>query len=236
MSMKALTSKQMAEVDELMINYYGISLVQMMENAGLGLAMMASKVINYNKNKKIVILVGKGNNGGDGLVAARHLHNFGYNIYVVLSNSSFKKVPLQQLNILKNIKVPIYNYNKNNNNIKKIINGSNLIVDTLLGYNAKGNPYGSIKGLIKLANKSKGKILSLDLPSGLDPDTGKIYNPCIKANFTLTLSYPNKGLLNKKARKYTGKLYLSYLTIPKELNMKLKFKAHDFSQGLFAPL
>jgi len=243
--MKALTSKQMAYVDELMINHYGITLLQMMENAGLGLAMMTSKVINYNKNKKIVVLVGKGNNGGDGLVAARHLHNFGYDVCVILANSSLRKVPLQQLNILKKIKVPIYNYNfeKYNNTssiknkkIEKIVNNSNLIVDTLLGYNAKGNPYGTIKELIKLANKSKGKILSVDLPSGLDPDTGKIYSPCIKANFTLMLSYPKKGLMGKKAKKYTGKLFISYLTIPKELSRKLKFKIRDFSQDLFAYL
>lgn len=232
--MKSLTSKQMAAVDELMINHYGISLVKMMENAGLGLAMMASKVIDYNKNAKIVILVGKGNNGGDGLVAARHLHNFGYDVCVVLSSDSLREVPLQQLNILKKIKVPIYLYTIKNNNIKNIINNSNLIVDTLLGYNAKGDPYGTIKELIKLANKSKGKILSVDLPSGLDPDTGKVYEPCIKADFTLTLSYPKKGLL--KARKYTGELYISYLTIPKELSRKLKFKVHDFSQDLFVRL
>jgi len=243
--MKSITSKQMAYVDELMINHYGITLLQMMENAGLGLAMMTSKVINYNKNSKIVILVGKGNNGGDGLVAARHLHNFGYDVRVILANRSLRQVPLQQLNILKKIKVPIYNYNnkKNNkknsiyyNNIIKNIENSNLIVDTLLGYNAKGNPYGTIKELIKLANKSKGKILSVDLPSGLDPDTGKIYCPCIKANFTLMLSYPKKGLMGKNARKYTGKLFISYLTIPRELSRKLKFKIRDFSQDLFAYL
>ena len=104
----------------------------------------------------------------------------------------------------------------------------------MLGYNAKGNPYGAIKELIGLANKSEGKILAVDLPSGLDPDTGKIYDPFIKADYTLTLSYPKKGLL--KARKYTGKIYLSYLTIPKELSRKLKFKVYDFSQDLFVRL
>jgi len=236
--MKALTSKQMARVDELMINHYGISLVQMMENAGLGLAMMAAKVVDYSITKKIVILVGKGNNGGDGLVVARHLHNFGYDVRVILSNNISREVPLQQLQILRKIKVPIYYYSikksKNNDKINDIINDSNLIVDTLLGYNAIGNPYGAIKELIKLANMSKGKILAVDLPSGLNPDTGKVNEPCIKADFTLMLSYPKKGLL--KARRFTGKLYISYLTIPKDLNKKLKFKIHDFSQDLFVRL
>ena len=234
--MKALTSKQMAAVDDVMINHYGISVVQMMENAGLGTAMFASKIIGYNKNKKIVVLAGKGNNGGDGLVCARHLHNFGYNVCVVLSNTLSREVPLKQLKILKKIKVPIFNYSikSNNNKIIKKIKNSNLIVDTLLGYNAKGNPYGAIKELIELANKSKRKILAVDLPSGLDPDTGKVYSPCIKADYTLTLSYPKKGLL--KAKKYAGKIYLSYLTIPKELNRKLKIKVYDFSQDLFVHL
>ena len=107
----------------------------------------------------------------------------------------------------------------------------------MLGYNAKGDPYGAIKDLIEISNNSKKKVLSLDIPSGLDPDSGRIYNPCIKANYTLTLAYPKKGLLNKKARKYTGKLYLSYLTIPKDLSKKLKINLdHDFSQYLFAYL
>jgi len=231
--MKSITSKQMASVDDLMIDYYGISILQMMENAGLSLAMLVSKITNYNKKKNIVILVGKANNGGGGLVAARHLHNFGYNVVVILS-SSLKKVPLKQLSILKKMKVTIYNFNnKKNKNIKKIINDSELILDALLGYNSKGNPYGTIKDLIEIANNSKKKILSLDIPSGLDPDTGKIYNPCIKANYTLTLAYQKKGLLNNK--KYVGKLYLSYLTIPRELSRKLKLKlTHDFSQYLFA--
>ena len=231
--MNAITAKEMSSVDELMINYYGISLVQMMENAGLSLAMLASKIIKYKKNKKIVVLVGKGNNGGGSLVAARHLHNFGYKVEVISSNKSLKKIPLRQLKILKKMKVSIYNYN--NKKIEKIINGSDLIVDGLLGYNSKGNPYGAIKDLIEIANNSKKKILSLDIPSGLDPDTGKTYNPCIKANYTLTLAYPKKGLLAKKSKKYTGKLYLSYLTIPRELSRKLKLKINqDFSQYLFA--
>jgi len=228
--MKSITAKEMSSVDELMVNYYGISIVQMMENAGLSLAMLAAKVINNKKSKKIVVLVGKGNNGGGSLVAARHLHNFGYKVCVVLSNKSLKKVPLHQLKILKKMKVPIYNYNN-----KKIIKSADLIVDGLLGYNAKGNPYGAIKELIEMANKSKGKILSLDLPSGLNPDTGKIYNPCIKANYTLTLAYLKKGLMAKKAKKCVGKLYLSYLTIPKDLSKKLKINLDpDFSQYLFA--
>jgi len=234
MNMKSLTSKQMAEVDDVMIHHYGISLQQMMENAGLSPAMMAAKIVKFRKTKKIVVLVGKGNNGGDGLVAARHLHNFGYDVCVVLSNSLSRKVPLQQLNILKKIKVPIYQYKIKNKKFNNIIKNSDLIIDTLLGYNAQGDPYGTIKELIKLANKSKGKVLAVDLPSGLDPDTGKIYDPCIKADFTLTLSYPKKGLL--KAKKYTGETYLSYLTIPKELSRKLKFKIRDFSQDLFVRL
>jgi len=107
----------------------------------------------------------------------------------------------------------------------------------LLGYNAKGNPYGTIKDLIEIANKSKNKILSLDLPSGLNPDTGMVYKSCIKANYTLTLAYPKKGLLGNKSGKYTGKIFLSYLTIPKDLSNRLKLKINfDFSRVLFVRL
>lgn len=236
--MKAITSKQMSKIDELMLKN-GIELVIMMENAGLSLAMLAAKINKYKKNRKIVVLVGKGNNGGGGLTCSRHLQNFGYNVKVILASSSLKKVPLKQLKILRKIKVPIYEYNNksNNNNLKKIVRDSNLVIDALLGYNARGNPYGNVKELIILANKSRGKILSLDIPSGLHPDIGSTYMPCIKANYTLTLAYPKKGLLSKNARDYVGRLYLSYLTIPNNLPRKIAIKInYDFSKNIFVGL
>jgi len=239
--MKSITSKEMKIIDDKLINEYGIQLMQMMENAGLSLAMLSAKVIDYKKNKKITLLIGKGNNGGGGLSCARHLDNFGYDVKVILAKNEIKKIPLKQLNILRKIKVPIYSSNikisKYNINVEKIINNSDLIIDALLGYNSRGDPYDQVKELIKLANKSKNKILSLDIPSGLDPDFGKVYNPCIKAKYTLTLAYPKKGLMFKNAKKYTGKLYLSYLTIPKDLYKKFNIKiTHDYSRCLFAYL
>jgi len=235
--MKSITSKEMKYLDKILISRYGINLLQMMENAGLSLAMLAAKIINYNKNKKIIFLIGRGNNGGGGLSCARHLHNFGYNVKIILSKNDLKKIPLKQLKILSNIKVPIIKFKINSINIKKIIKNSDLIIDALLGYNSKGDPYGNIKELIDLANISENKILSLDLPSGLNPDSGKNYNPCIKADFTLTLAYPKKGLLFKNSKKYTGKLLISYLTLPKILSRKMKLElTYDYSRCLFAYL
>jgi len=226
--MKSITSKQMKKLDDLMIKN-GIELVMMMENAGMNLAKLARDTLNYRSNKKIIILAGKGNNGGGGLVAARYLFKFGIKVNVILSDDEIKEVTLKQLNILKNMKVPITNFNKNKKRItKKIINNSDLIIDALLGYSAKGNPYGAVKELIILANKSKKPILSLDIPSGLNPDTGKISSPCIKSGLTLTLAMPKRGLLGKQSKKYVRRLYLADIGIPKKIYKKFGFDRKIF--------
>ena len=103
----SISTEQMRKVDDLMINKYGIELIQMMENAGSNLADLAIKIFEENfenRNlKNIVVACGLGNNGGGGMVAARHLSNHGFNVTVVLTGAEakLKSIPLKQWNILK---------------------------------------------------------------------------------------------------------------------------------------
>ncbi len=212
--MKALTKKEMALLDKAMIKL-GIDVPRMMELAGLFTAVTATTMIKNDKKKKILILSGTGNNGGDGLVAARHLLNWKYKVDVVFATSTnkLKPMPLHQWKILKRIGVK----ETKNVNFKKY----SLIIDGLLGYNINGNPRGKFAKLIISANNSKLPILSIDLPSGLDATTGKAYNPCIKAITTLALTAAKKGLINSSK---TGKLLVSYMTVPEVVNKKFKLK------------
>jgi NAD(P)H-hydrate epimerase len=95
-----------------------------------------------------------------------------------------------------------------------------LIIDALLGYNISGNPKSNTKKLIEwamyLKKNFKIPILSLDLPSGIDPD-GTIYEPTISATTTLTLALPKEGMFNNKIKKYFGNLYLADISVPSEL-------------------
>jgi len=213
--MKYVNSKQMREIDRVSMKKFGVSIFQMMENAGRNLARFVSSKLNP---KNVVILYGKGNNGGGGLVAARHLAIHGVNVSIVGASRKNNKSVEHQLGILGEMNIKPKNY----------VGKADVIIDALLGYSIKGNPLGKYAELIERANimKRKGtKIVSLDLPSGLDPDSGKCYDPCINADYTITLALPKIGL---KKSKVAGKVYLANIGIPLEVYRTLKINVTKY--------
>jgi len=207
----ALTTAQMVEVDRLMIEVYGISLEQMMENAGRNLAELARRMLGGQViGRQITVLCGAGNNGGGGMVAARHLHNLGVQVSVVLASDPkrLKDVPAHQWSILRALQLDRADFD---------LDSSALILDALLGYGSQGDPRPPIKDWIERANASGISILSLDSPSGLDTTIGMPGKPCIRAEATMTLALPKTGLLASQARPFVGKLYLADIGVPPEL-------------------
>jgi NAD(P)H-hydrate epimerase len=227
---KPLTAAQMREVDDLAINTYGINLYQMMELAGSTLARLAIKLLEKRPDDiRVSVLVGKGNNGGGGLVAVRHLHNMGVEVKILLSQKDHQKPSINHhLKGIKKIKIPITYFQ----NHQDIIGSSDLILDCLLGYNVVGEPRTPINQIINIANDSGNEILSLDLPSGLDATTGIPGNPCIKASYTMTLALPKKGLFEKQARDYVGEIFLADIGIPPEIYSEIGIEVgHIFNQS-----
>jgi len=210
MEFKYITSKQMSKVDKTAVKKYGLRIEQMMENAGRNLANFTLK----SKPKRVIILYGKGNNGGGGLSAVRHLLIKGIKCIIVPASKNPNKQVKQQLKILEKSKIKPSKFPK----IKK----GDIIMDALLGYNIKGNPRKKYKELIKLANNSKAKIISLDIPSGTNPDTGEKYPPSINANEVLTLALPKIGL--KKIKN----VYLANIGIPSKVYSDLKIRVGDY--------
>lgn len=207
-----LTTQQMVEVDRLMIEEYTIELIQMMENAGRNLAELARRDLGGQvAGNSIACLCGAGNNGGGGLVAARHLHNWGAEVSLVLAFevSRLKEIPSHQWNILTQMGLE--------NNVNPDLSEADLIIDALIGYGLRGDPREPVAGLIEKANDSGTPILALDAPSGLDSTTGVPGNPCIKAKSTLTLALPKTGLMTSEVEDYVGELYLADISVPGEL-------------------
>jgi NAD(P)H-hydrate epimerase len=207
----ALTTEQMKEVDSLMVKEFGIELIQMMENAGRNLAELARRLSGGSiLGKSIVVLCGTGNNGGGGMVAARHLHNWGAHLQVVLigDTAQLKKVPVCQWKIIEKLGL---------NTIALDLKSADLILDALLGYGTQGDPRPPLSEWIERANASGVPILSLDSPSGLDTTTGKPGKPCVRAEATMTLALPKTGLFASQARLFVGKLYLADIGVPPEL-------------------
>lgn len=211
--MRYLTAKEMAKVDKLAMRTYHLPVEQMMENAGRNVADFISKL----KPKRVSILYGKGNNGGDGLVTARHLHIRGIKVDIIPASKELHSTTKNQLAILRKMGI----------RPKKKLGKADVVVDSLLGYNIRGNPRGKFAELIKDANSSKAKIVSFDIPSGMDPDTGFCYDPCIQADYILTLALPKVGLRNWKK-----KVHLVNIGIPNELYSKhFKSKVDPFRKG-----
>ena len=205
----------MIEVDFLMIDSYGITLVQMMENAGRNLAVHIKQQLGAISEKtNICLVVGSGNNAGGGLVAARYLSNWGANITVLFVNSEnkFNETARHQFEIISHLPVSVVFAGKNSHHINW--EKCDLIVDAILGYGLNRIPNGLISDFIKKINLIECPVISLDTPSGLDTNIGYISDIVVKANSTLTLALPKIGLLKSGSQKYVGDLYVADISVP----------------------
>ena len=191
---------QMREVDRLMMEEAGITLVQMMENAGRSLATHARRMLGGDlRGRRITVLAGRGGNGGGGLAAARRLSVWGAAADVVLAQAEeeMRGVPRLQLMILRWMGLPLRSWAAG---VSDPFVESELVVDALIGYSLRGTPTEPIASLIRTANASGRPLLAPDLPSGLDGDRGQPSDPTIRATETLTLALPKRGLLAPIAR------------------------------------
>ena len=216
--MNPVTMKEMRLIDDKAEKHFGIELPQMLENAGRNAAFFTREAIGKISKKNVCIICGNGNKGAAGLVAARFLHNWGAKVTVIMAShpDELKKWTRWYAGTLKSIYVDAL-YTTNHFAFGDIMRKTDIIVDALLGYNISRSPEGFYKTLIEMANSSEKKILSIDTPSGMDPNTGDILGTCIKARWTMMITAPKKGLLEKKARDYTGTLYLCDIGVPPEV-------------------
>ncbi|MEL7529962.1 MAG: NAD(P)H-hydrate epimerase [Bacteroidota bacterium] len=209
-----LTTEQMIEVDRAMIEDYHILLIQMMENAGRNLAILArDRFLNTELvGKKVIVMAGTGGNGGGAMVAARRLHNWGAEVEVYVSREPQAEIPKHQFEVLRRMGMSVRIAEP-----PHALTDASLILDGLIGYSLKGNPRGVIGTMIHWANAQTSPILSLDTPSGIDLTTGTIYDPVIQAVATLTLALPKVGLFGEGAKPYVGELYLGDISVPPAL-------------------
>lgn len=226
--MRVVSKQEMIDLDERMIHKYNISLESMMERAGEALAELSLKL--YPNANRFLILAGSGNNSGGGLVASRFLVEKGKNVRIVLSSQDIKNVPQKQLEKLQEVNTDIL-YSYSNSLFKDI----DVVIDALLGYSIEGKAKGTIAQLIRQLNHVSIPTISLDVPSGLDPDEGVLYpKQTVKANATLAIAYPKAGLLKNNAKKYVGEIYVADIGVPskwyKENNIKFSFNNNKFKK------
>ena len=206
----------MVEVDRLMIEEFGILLIQMMENAGLQLADLVRRYHAATPERPAVVLCGRGNNGGGGLAAARRLHAWGVPTRVVLAAApgDFAGVPATQLAAVRALGVPL-------SEAVSVLPEHGILVDAVIGYGLRGPLQGAARELITTASASPAPVVSLDVPSGLDVDSGVALGPALVADATMTLALPKAGLLRPGAERFVGTLYLADIGVPGEVYSRL---------------
>ena len=193
-----------------------------MENAGRSLALQALGMLGSQPGKTISIAAGSGGNGGGGICAARHLHNRGYPIRLLLTKPAdqLQGAAKAQLEILLTAGLTP----SRPEDAEQAISEAHLVIDALIGYSLRGAPTENTKKLIKLINQSAKPVLSLDLPSGVDATTGNAPGLSIQAVRTLTLALPKPGLLNPAS----GQLFLADIGIPPQVYQRIGIEFDPF--------
>ncbi len=212
--MPYISKEQSAKLDKIMPEKFNINTTMMMELAGDRLAEFTRMKC---RKKKILVCVGKGNNGGDGLVAARHLLNFGYSVLIFLVDKSIDTIPLT---IARKLKIPVFSSLQR---LSKEISETDSIIDCLIGYNLKGKLRDNFRKVFEIINKSKKTVIACDVPSGIDADRGAIYNEHINAQYILFFGLPKKG-----CKKLNSEKYVADIGIPKQAYPIIKVKAENY--------
>jgi len=228
--MKVLTSKQMKEIDRAAIEEIGILGPILMENAGLQIVKRLREKFPNVRNEKVVILAGKGNNGGDGFVVARHLYNEGSDPCVLLlaSKGEVKGDAAVNLKIADKIGIKINEIctHKDWNKQKEKVFLSSVLVDAIFGTGLAQPARGLYETVIEDINRSKAYKIAVDIPSGLSSDTFQIIGPCVKADLTVTLAAPKIAHIFPPAEECIGELVVADISVPGYLfdndNLKLE--------------
>ncbi len=230
--MQYLTVKKINRIDRLASEKYGIPSIILMENAGRSVAEETIKTLKRKKpakTQKIAVLCGSGKNGGDGFVAARYLYNYGYQVkvYLLKNPNNISGDTLTNYTILKKIGVETKLISPSKlNSLSSELKKANCIIDAIFGTGIKGKVTGLPAQIIKMVNQTKKVItskpvISVDLPSGLDGDTGFPLGKCVKTTVTVTMGYPKKGFLNPEAKKYLGKLIIADIGYPRNITKNI---------------
>lgn len=195
----------------------GLPLTLLMENAGRSIADFLECRLGHLKGRTIHIFAGKGGNGGDGLVAARHLSLRGANVIVHLSHQPEQithtdtRLNLEVLKSMERVKI-IRPYNKGWLEVSE----ADAVIDALLGIGVKGELRPPISLMTEVYNKSPGLRVSIDTPTGLDPDTGYAAPNSARSDATITMGHEKQGFFTENALLYTGEVYVSEIGLMKE--------------------
>jgi len=218
--MRVVTASEIQQIDRISIEQHGIPGAMLMETAGI----IAARVILerfHPAGKKVTIICGTGNNGGDGFVTARHLRRQGIFCNTVLMGKKEKLQGDALLNyqLLTRNGPAVWECSENAqiSQLATLLHDSGLIVDAIFGTGLNSPVKGLAKVVIEMINSSDRPVVAMDIPSGIDGSTGRICGDAVKAAVTVTMGLPKTGLLLYPGALYTGEIFVADIGFPEQL-------------------
>ncbi|MEW9095559.1 MAG: NAD(P)H-hydrate dehydratase [Clostridiaceae bacterium] len=222
--MKVGTSQIMNNIDKYCIDNIGIPGIVLMENA----AIKVIKNIPLEKFNNFVVVCGKGNNGGDGFAVCRHLYSLGkkVDIFLIGEEKNMSEDCHINYSILKNMGLRIHTINniEDINNLRETLKRSHMTIDSIFGTGLNSKVKDIYSTVISVINENSSYILSIDIPSGLDSNNGKVLGNCIRANKTVTFQLYKRGFLNYEIHNLLGDLIVEDIGIPEFIEDKFHQK------------
>ena len=215
----AVSAREIQRLDKIAIENFGIPSLALMENAGRSVSVEVIHWLKKYKNPLVCIFCGRGNNAGDGFVAARYLDNVGIRtkVFFIGKEADLKSDAALHYRVLKKLKFPLRKINGVDKALLNDMAHARLFVDAIFGVGLNRKIADPFKSIIEALNAQRKQIISIDVPSGLDATTGKIYGVCVKASATVTFSLLKKGLLKNDGPRYAGRIIVADIGIPQKL-------------------
>ncbi len=216
--MKIAMATEMKDIERRAIEEYGVSSLVLMENAGVEIVRQIEQLLGELQNRKICIFSGKGNNGGDGFVAARHLYNQGAKVKVFLwgERQGMKPEAAANLAIIEKMEIDVMEIDGERDWDKARLAASfaDCLIDALVGTGFSESREGSLERLISLLNRSGKPVVAVDIPSGVSADNGLVASEAVKAVHTITFGLPKPGLFLYPGAAYSGNVSVADIGLP----------------------
>jgi ADP-dependent NAD(P)H-hydrate dehydratase / NAD(P)H-hydrate epimerase len=208
---------EMKDLDRRATEEFGISEDLLMENAGQAVYFVMLQEFGI-KNNKFVVLCGGGNNGGDGLVVARKIHSNGgeAKVFLLDDETKFRGAAKRNFEIISRMPIEMSKVDSIDSIITEVLD-SDAIVDAIFGTGLVRKVSGTYKDVIQLINESQSTVFSVDIPSGINGDTGEVMGVAVKADYTVTFGLPKLGNMLYPGYEHCGKLYVSHISFPPAL-------------------
>ncbi len=227
--MRVLSVEETRKV-EMLANEYGVSYMQLMENAGAYCARIIRKTFENTNKRNVLVICGKGRNGGDGFVIARKLYENGYNVTVMMTMGlPSDDLSSDMLSRVRALGIQVVYY-ESSPTIEKYFEKAHIIVDCIFGIGFKGKPNENYSAVFSKINKSPATVVSVDIPSGLEGDSNEINDNSVDADITIAVLALKPAHVLRPSMEKCGKVVLAPLNIPERCYKEVSASLFTISQ------